>query len=54
LAQHALGADDNDITLFDARGEHALGRASKLELARRLVAHVASMLAGEKRARAKA
>jgi phosphopantothenoylcysteine decarboxylase/phosphopantothenate--cysteine ligase len=54
LAQHALGADDNDITLFDARGEHALGRASKLELARRLVAHVAGMLAGEKRARAKA
>ena len=54
LAQHALGADDNDITLFDARGEHALGRASKLELARRLVAHVAGMLAGEKCARAKA
>jgi phosphopantothenoylcysteine decarboxylase/phosphopantothenate--cysteine ligase len=54
MAQHALGADDNDITLFDERGEHALGRASKLELARRLVAHVAGMLAGEKRARAKA
>jgi phosphopantothenoylcysteine decarboxylase/phosphopantothenate--cysteine ligase len=54
VAQHALGADDNDITLFDERGEHALGRASKLELARRLVAHVAGMLAGEKRARAKA
>ena len=54
MAQHALGADDNDITLFDERGEHALGRAPKLELARRLVAHVAGMLAGEKRARAKA
>jgi phosphopantothenoylcysteine decarboxylase/phosphopantothenate--cysteine ligase len=54
MAQHALGADDNDITLFDERGEHALGRASKLELARRLVAHVAGMLAGEKHARAKA
>ncbi|MDH3318951.1 MAG: bifunctional phosphopantothenoylcysteine decarboxylase/phosphopantothenate--cysteine ligase CoaBC [Betaproteobacteria bacterium] len=54
LAQHALGADDNEITLFDERGEHALGRAPKLELARRLVAHVAGMLAGEKRARAKA
>jgi phosphopantothenoylcysteine decarboxylase / phosphopantothenate---cysteine ligase len=54
LAQHALGADDNDITLFDEHGEHALGHASKLELARRLVAHVAGMLAGEKRARAKA
>jgi phosphopantothenoylcysteine decarboxylase/phosphopantothenate--cysteine ligase len=54
LAQQALGADDNEITLFDERGEHALGRASKLELARRLVSHVAGMLAGEKRARAKA
>jgi phosphopantothenoylcysteine decarboxylase/phosphopantothenate--cysteine ligase len=54
MAQQALGADDNDITLFDERGEHPLGRAPKLELARRLVAHVAGMLAGEKRARAKA
>lgn len=54
LAQHALGAEDNEITLFDDRGEHALGRAPKLELARKLVAHIAAMLAGEKRARAKA
>ncbi len=54
MAQQALGADDNDITLFDERGEHPLGRAPKLELARRLVAHVAGMLAGQKRARAKA
>lgn len=54
MAQQALGADDNDLTLFDERGEHPLGRAPKLELARRLVAHVAGMLAGEKRARAKA
>lgn len=54
MAQQALGADDNDITLFDERGEHPLGRAPKLELARRLVTHVAGMLAGEKRARAKA
>ncbi len=54
LAQSAIGADDSEITLFDERGEHALGRAPKLELARRLVAHVAGMLAGEKRARAKA
>jgi phosphopantothenoylcysteine decarboxylase / phosphopantothenate---cysteine ligase len=54
LAQQALGADDNEITLFDERGEHAFGRAPKLELARRLVSHVAGMLAGEKRSRAKA
>lgn len=54
LAQRALGAEDNEITLFDDAGEHPLGRATKLELARRLVAHVAGMLAKEKRARAKA
>jgi phosphopantothenoylcysteine decarboxylase / phosphopantothenate---cysteine ligase len=44
LAQHAFGADDNALTLFDDSGEHELARAPKLELARRLVAHIASML----------
>jgi phosphopantothenoylcysteine decarboxylase/phosphopantothenate--cysteine ligase len=43
-AQDALGADDNAITLYDARGRHALGRGPKLEQARKLVAHVAGML----------
>ena len=54
LAQEALGAEENEITLFDDAGEHPLGRGPKLELARKLVAHVAAMLAGAKRARAKA
>ena len=54
LVQRALGADDNEITLFDDAGEHPLGSGPKLELARKLVAHIAGMLAGEKRARAKA
>jgi phosphopantothenoylcysteine decarboxylase/phosphopantothenate--cysteine ligase len=54
LAQRALGAEDNEITLFDDAGEHALGRGPKLELARKLVAHVAAALAAQKRARAKA
>ena len=53
LAQKALGAEDNDITLFDDAGEHPLGHGPKLQLARELVAHIAGMLAGEKRARAK-
>jgi phosphopantothenoylcysteine decarboxylase/phosphopantothenate--cysteine ligase len=44
LAQEALGADDNAITLYDARGRHSLGRGPKLEQARKLVAHVAGML----------
>jgi phosphopantothenoylcysteine decarboxylase/phosphopantothenate--cysteine ligase len=44
LVQEALGAEENSITLYDERGEHALGRAPKLELARRLVEHVARLL----------
>ncbi len=49
LAQEALGADDNAITLFDARGKHSLGRGPKLEQARKLLAHVAGMLQKAKR-----
>lgn len=48
LAQDALGGDENAIRLYDDRGEHDLGRGSKLELARKLVAHVAGMLAARK------
>ena len=48
LAQDALGRDDSAITLFDDGGEHPLGRAPKLELARKLVAHVAGMLPARK------
>jgi phosphopantothenoylcysteine decarboxylase/phosphopantothenate--cysteine ligase len=44
LAQEALGADDNALTLYDARGRHPLGRGPKLEQARKLVTHVAGML----------
>jgi phosphopantothenoylcysteine decarboxylase/phosphopantothenate--cysteine ligase len=54
LVQKALGAEDNEITLFDDAGDHPLGHGPKLQLARRLVAHIAGMLAGETRARAKA
>ena len=49
LVQEALGSDDNAITLFDDKGEHPLGRGPKIELARKLVAHVAAMVAGKKR-----
>jgi phosphopantothenoylcysteine decarboxylase/phosphopantothenate--cysteine ligase len=45
LAHEALGSDDNAVTLFDDRGEHPLGRAPKIEVARKLVAHIAAMLA---------
>jgi phosphopantothenoylcysteine decarboxylase/phosphopantothenate--cysteine ligase len=44
LATRAIGADDNAIRLFDARGAHDLGRGPKIVLARKLVAHVAALL----------
>ena len=44
LAQEALGRDENSITLYDERGEHRLGRGPKLELARKLLEHVAGMI----------
>jgi phosphopantothenoylcysteine decarboxylase/phosphopantothenate--cysteine ligase len=49
LAQSALGADDNALTLFDVRGRHSLGHGPKLEQARKLLAHVAGMLQKAKR-----
>ena len=44
LAQDALGREENSIILFDDRGEHPLGTGPKIELARRLLDHVAGML----------
>jgi len=49
LAHEALGQDDNSLTLFDDHGEHPLGRGPKIELARKLVAHVAALMAQTKR-----
>ncbi|MGE5129131.1 MAG: bifunctional phosphopantothenoylcysteine decarboxylase/phosphopantothenate--cysteine ligase CoaBC [Sphingomonadaceae bacterium] len=49
LAQEALGADENEITLFDDRGAHTLGHGPKIELARKLILHIAGMLAASKK-----
>jgi phosphopantothenoylcysteine decarboxylase/phosphopantothenate--cysteine ligase len=43
LAQTAIGADDNELVLFDDDGVHRLARASKLELARTLIRHIAKL-----------
>ena len=43
LAQHAIGADDNELILFDDAGEHRLPRTDKLTLARALLQHIASL-----------
>ncbi|MBE0624532.1 MAG: bifunctional phosphopantothenoylcysteine decarboxylase/phosphopantothenate--cysteine ligase CoaBC [Burkholderiales bacterium] len=48
LAQYAFGADDNQLILFDDQGRHELARAPKIELARALVAHIASLLLPKK------
>ncbi|HEY6094661.1 MAG TPA: bifunctional phosphopantothenoylcysteine decarboxylase/phosphopantothenate--cysteine ligase CoaBC [Gallionellaceae bacterium] len=40
LAQQAIGADDNELVLFDDAGEHRLPRADKLSQARALLHHL--------------
>jgi len=40
LAQEAIGADDNELILFDDAGEHLLPRADKLTQARALLIHI--------------
>ena len=48
LAQNAIGADDNEVTLIDDSGTHKLARASKPEIARQLVAHIAKLYKSRK------
>lgn len=43
LVQQAIGADDNELILFDDAGEHVLPRADKLTLARALLQHVVKL-----------
>ena len=43
LAQQAIGADDNELILFDDAGEHMLPRADKLTQARALLQHLAKI-----------
>jgi len=40
LAQEAIGADDNELILFDDAGEHVLPRSDKLAQARALISHM--------------
>jgi len=43
LAQQAIGADDNELVLFDDAGEHRLPRADKLTVARALLQHIVQL-----------
>jgi phosphopantothenoylcysteine decarboxylase/phosphopantothenate--cysteine ligase len=47
LVQDAIGADDNELVLFDDSGRQVLARAPKLEQARQLIARVAELLAAK-------
>lgn len=44
LVQDALGADDNHVVLYDVAGRHPLERASKPELATKIVDHMAMLM----------
>ena len=44
LVQDGLGGDTNAVTLFDAVGAHVLPPADKSEVARGIVAHIASLM----------
>lgn len=43
LAQHAIGADDNEVSLLDDTGTHRLARAPKDVVARQIVEHIAQL-----------
>ncbi|CAH1905974.1 fused 4'-phosphopantothenoylcysteine decarboxylase and phosphopantothenoylcysteine synthetase [Candidatus Nitrotoga sp. HW29] len=43
LVQQAIGADDNELILFDDAGEHILPRADKLTQARALLQHIVKL-----------
>lgn len=49
LAQEAIGADDNEVTLLDDAGSHRLARAPKDLIARQIVSHIARLCATGKR-----
>jgi len=44
LVQDGLGGDHNSVVLFDAGGSHPLPPATKSEVARGIVAHIAALL----------
>ncbi|MDZ4211504.1 MAG: phosphopantothenoylcysteine decarboxylase, partial [Methylotenera sp.] len=44
LAIDALGSDENQVTLLDKNGAHTLERAPKIEVAKFVLRHIATML----------
>ena len=44
LASSAIGADDNEVTIIDEMGDHAIPRGAKSQIARAIVDHIANIL----------
>jgi phosphopantothenoylcysteine decarboxylase / phosphopantothenate---cysteine ligase len=44
LAQDAIGADDNEVSLLDDAGTHRLPRAPKDIVARQIITHIAGLI----------
>jgi phosphopantothenoylcysteine decarboxylase/phosphopantothenate--cysteine ligase len=49
LAQNAIGADDNEVSILDDSGTHRLPRASKDIVAQQIVAHIANLCSAKPR-----
>lgn len=49
LAQNAIGADDNEVSLLDDAGTHRLPRAPKTVVARQIIEHIAALCGTGKR-----
>ena len=47
LVQHTIGKEENEVTIYDDHGAHALPRASKARIAQQILAH-ALRLRGER------
>ncbi|HYC37746.1 MAG TPA: bifunctional phosphopantothenoylcysteine decarboxylase/phosphopantothenate--cysteine ligase CoaBC [Usitatibacter sp.] len=43
LVQHAIGKDENEVTIYDDAGAHPLPRASKSRIAHQIVAHAMAL-----------
>ena len=49
LAQDAIGADDNEVSLLDDRGTHRLPRAAKDVVARQIIEHIVALCGAARR-----
>ncbi len=51
LVQQAMGGEDNELILLDDSGETRLARAPKIDIARKLIAHIARLYDAEQAAK---